>query len=157
MENYPNLPAQYEEEKRDITNFLSLVVMITAFLALLVIYDVSYTYGMAPYLTYIILAIVFGILFYYLYWANNLPLSGFWQNLAILLLILFEIYFVLFFWPTNPMTKGTIMTIVFYIFIGIFGLKLKNELLPTRILEYLSIGSIAIMIILLSMKWYTPI
>jgi hypothetical protein len=55
------------------------------------------------------------------------------------------------------MTKGTILTIVFYVFIGIFGLKLKNELLPVKVLEYLSIGSIAIMIIILSLKWYSPI
>jgi hypothetical protein len=56
--NYPNLPAQYEEEKRDLTNFLSLIVMVTAFLDLLVIYDISFTYNLMPYLTYLVFVLL---------------------------------------------------------------------------------------------------
>ena len=130
------------------------MILITAFLSYLVIYDLFFTFFTPLWIAMILVLLVSWLLFYYLFWATSSWISIMPVFVILMGIVVLEIFSVLSFWRTDPMIRSIVLTTVFYVFLGVLGLKTKNEFFSKKITEYLIVATIVLIITISTMRWY---
>ncbi len=109
--------------------------------------------GMAVWRLAISAAISVGAIVYSVLWALGID----WKRVApfifLLSLSLVEIFWALTFWPLNYAASGLVLTICFYVAIGLVKHYLLDTLDKGVIKMYLGVSGVAILLILFTARW----
>ena len=152
---YKRIPVEKKADYYKVESLLNAMILITAFLSYLVIYDLFFTLFVPLWLSMLLVLLVSWLLFYYLFWATNSWISIMPPFVILMGIIMLEIFSVLSFWRTDPMIRSIVLTTGFYVFLGVFSLKIKNEFINKKVSEYLIVAVIVLIITISTMKWYS--
>ena len=152
---YKRIPVEKKEDYYKIESLLNSMILVTAFLCYLIIYDLFFTFFTPLWVAMILVLLVSWLLFYYLFWATNLLVSVMPAFVILMGIIVLEIFSVLSFWRTDPMIRSIILVTVFYVFLGVLSLKIKNEFTGKKVAEYLAVAAIVLIVTIATMRWYT--
>jgi hypothetical protein len=152
---YKRIPVEKKSDYYKIESLLNSMILVTAFLSYLVIYDLFFTFFVPLWLAMILVLLISWLLFYYLFWATASWVSIMPAFVSLMGIIILEIFAVLSFWRTDPMIRSIVLVTVFYAFLGILSLRIKNEFKNYKIAEYLIVAAIVLIITISTMRWYT--
>lgn len=151
---YKRIPVEKKRDYYKVESLLNSMILVTVFLSYLVIYDLFFTVFTPLWMAMLLVLLVSWLLFYYLFWATASWVSVMPVFVILMGIVVLEIFSVLSFWRTDPMIRSIILTTVFYVFLGILGLKTKNEFIGKRVSEYLIVSAIVLIITISTMRWY---
>lgn len=152
---YKKIPVENQEDYFKIESVLNSMILISAFLCYLIIYDLFFTFFTPLWVAMLLVLLVSWVLFYYLFWATNSIFSVMPVFVVLMGIVMLEIFSVLSFWRTDPMIRSIVLVTVFYVFLGVFALKIKNELINKKVAEYIVVAAIVLAITIATMRWYT--
>jgi hypothetical protein len=152
---YKKIPVETKKDYYKIESLLNSMILVTAFLCYLIIYDLFFTFFTPLWVAMLLVLLVSWLLFYYLFWATSSWMSVLPVFVSLMGIIILEIFSVLSFWRTDPMIRSIILVTVFYAFLGILSLKIKNEFKNYKIVEYLVVAAIVLIVTISTMRWYT--
>lgn len=147
-------PAKYHiYSLENISGYINLIsVFFIAFFA----YGIKVLFGMNIYWIVAIGIASFAAIALFNYqalWLNRILHMEAKKHIFLAGFILAEIYFVIFFLPGSYYVAGLIFALAYYVLIGIIRYKLMDKLEKKIALKYLSIGSLMLLLILLTTKW----
>lgn len=152
---YRRIPAASKEDYLKIESFLNVMILVSAFLSYLIIYDLFFTFFMPLWVAMLLVLLVSWLLFYYLFWATSSWISVLPAFVILMGIVMLEIFSVLSFWRTDPMIRSIVLVSMFYVFLGVLSLRTKKELTNKKVAEYVIVAIIVLLITISTMRWYT--
>lgn len=101
----------------------------------------------------IILLLVTGLIVRQVFWANKINQQIGLFYLLIITIVLIEVAWTLSFWPLSYYILGLVMSIFYYIIIGIIRFYLLHKLDGKIIKLYLIYGFLGVIVVLLTARW----
>ena len=148
---YFNLPKKYYpyslENISNYINLLTVFLLFSSLYSLIVFLNFSMWY-----LSLIVIAFIF-LLAYQSTWVNKISFRKAWLFILVITLILTELFSVISFLPTSFYVNAIVLTVCYYIILGLSRFILLEELEKKPLRRYLIIGFIAIVIALLTAQW----
>lgn len=151
---YFHTPAKYHiYSLENISGYINLIsIFFIAFIA----YGIKVLFGMNFYWIAamgIIAFAVIGLFNYQALWMNKILPKTAKKDMLLSGLILVEVYLMIFFLSCSFYVAGLIFALAYYVLMGIIKYKLMDKLDRKIVLKYLSIGSLMMLLTLLTTKW----
>ncbi len=140
----------FKEHNIDLANISSLGVILTFFFFSSSIYGLKLSLHLPIWMLILVLLIISSLISYKSFWVNNIDLNKGLLHLLIINLVIVQIAWTLFFLPFSYNILGVILTICYYIIIGMNKFYLKGTLDKKRIKFYLGFGLSSLFLILLT-------
>ncbi len=153
---YSRLGIPYKKEvAHQLTYYwLDISILVAIYLLSLSVYQLTSLFNLQLHFTIIILAISAGLIFSYGLWARNIGRKLFWVFSVLFTLIILEVFIVLSFWQeVFPLYKALILAFLYYIFMGLLDIKLRQERLKDHYLGYLIFGILIFVLLILTIDW----
>lgn len=148
---YFNLPKKYYPYSlENISNYINLITIFLLFSSLysLIVFLNFSTW----YLSVIVMTITF-LLAYQTTWINKISFSKSWLFIIVITLLMTELFSVISFLPTSFYVNGIVLTVCYYIIVGLSRYFLLEQLESKSTKRYLVIGIVAIIIAIVTAQW----
>jgi hypothetical protein len=146
-----------------IENIYSYLDLITFFFFLASFYYLIVFSNFPLWLLLLFTIIIVGFLSYQVFWANKIltpelksrgyPNGTAYLFILVISLILGELFWIINFWPTGFYFNALLLSLFYYIIIGISRYHLLGQLNKKVVRKYLVIGGICLVVILVTVRW----
>lgn len=97
--------------------------------------------------------VFFFLLTYQYFWINKYSWSKSWLFILVIVLLIVELFAVTAYLPTGYYVNSLILTVVYYLTLGISKQSLSENLSKKKISGFLIVGGLCLLLVLISARW----